>query len=112
VHRDFHPGNVLFARDGRRVTGIVDWAGAVPDGPTELDVLLFRLAVRRETESRSFGDLVVESLRADAEDGELGLLLLAWLWHVTDNLEKSTRFMASRLWTGRNVLDVLKAVAQ
>lgn len=112
VHRDFHPGNVLFARDGRRVTGIVDWGGAVPDGPIDLDVRLFRLAVRRETEGRSFGDLVVESLRGESEDGETGLLLLAWLWHVTDNLEKSTRFTASRLWTGRNVLDVLKAVAQ
>jgi O-antigen/teichoic acid export membrane protein/aminoglycoside phosphotransferase (APT) family kinase protein len=112
VHRDFHPGNVLFARDGRRVTGIVDWAGAVPDGPTDLDVRLFRLAVRRETEGRSFGDLVVEALRGGAEDGEGGLLLLAWLWHVTDNLEKSARFTASRLWTGRNVLDVLKAVTQ
>ena len=111
VHRDFHPGNVLFAGDGRRVTGIVDWAGAVPDGPTELDVRLFRLAVRRETEGRSFGDLVVESLRREREEGETGLLLLAWLWHVTDNLEKSARFTASHLWTGRNILDVLKAVA-
>ena len=112
VHRDFHPGNVLFARDGRRVTGIVDWAGAVPDGPIDLDVRLFRLAVRRETEGRSFGDLVVEGLRREREQGETGLLLLAWLWHVTDNLEKSARFTASHLWTGRNVLDVLKAVAR
>ncbi|MBR7835937.1 phosphotransferase [Actinospica durhamensis] len=112
VHRDFHPGNVLFARDGRRVTGIVDWAGAVPDGPIDLDVRLFRLAVRRETEGRSFGDLVLEGLRREREQGETGLLLLAWLWHVTDNLEKSARFTASHLWTGRNVLDVLKAVAR
>jgi O-antigen/teichoic acid export membrane protein/aminoglycoside phosphotransferase (APT) family kinase protein len=113
VHRDFHPGNVLFARDGRRVTGIVDWAGAVPDGPTDLDPCLFHLAVRRETERRSFGDLVIEDLRREHESGsaETGLLLLAWLWHVTDNLEKSARFTSSRLWTGRNVLDVLKAVA-
>lgn len=110
VHRDYHPGNVLFARDGRRVTGIVDWAGAVPDGPVDIDVRLFRLAVQRETEGRSFGELVIEALRREREPAENALLLLAWLWHVTDNLEKSARFTASRLWTGRNVLDVLKAV--
>jgi aminoglycoside phosphotransferase (APT) family kinase protein len=110
VHRDYHPGNVLFARDGRRVTGIVDWAGAVPDGPVDIDVRLFRLAVLHETQGRSFGELVIEALRREREPAENALLLLAWLWHVTDNLEKSARFTASRLWTGRNVLDVLKAV--
>lgn len=106
VHRDFHPGNVLFARDGRRVTGIVDWGGAVPGGPTEIDRRLFDLALRSEAGGGCFGDLVVASLRADDD----GLLLLAWLWHVTDNLEKSARFLASRLWIRRNVLDVLDAL--
>jgi hypothetical protein len=53
-----------------------------------------------------FGELVIEALR----EGDDGLLLLAWLWHVTDNLDKSARFVASRLWTGRNILDVLEAV--
>lgn len=106
VHRDYHPGNVLYARDGRRVSGIVDWGGAVPDGPTALDECLFGLAVRRETTGGSFGDLVIESLPADDD----GLLLLTWLWHVSDNLGKSPRFMASGLWIRRNVLDVLDAL--
>ncbi len=35
VHRDLHPGNVLF--DGRRLTGIVDWPHASV-GPVEVDV--------------------------------------------------------------------------
>jgi aminoglycoside phosphotransferase (APT) family kinase protein len=106
VHRDYHPGNVLYTREGRHVSGIVDWGGAVPDGPTELDRRLFGLAVARQTDRRMFGELVIEALR----DGDDGLLLLAWLWHVTDNLDKSARFVASRLWTGRNILDVLEAV--
>ncbi|MFG2531523.1 phosphotransferase family protein [Streptomyces sp. NPDC048516] len=42
LHRDFHPGNVLFdappARpEGARITGVVDWAGA-SWGPADLDV--------------------------------------------------------------------------
>ncbi|MBB5841036.1 phosphotransferase [Kribbella italica] len=35
LHRDFHPGNVLF--DGERVTGVVDWV-ETSWGPADLDV--------------------------------------------------------------------------
>lgn len=35
IHRDFHPGNVLWSR--RRVTGVVDWANACR-GPAGCDV--------------------------------------------------------------------------
>lgn len=47
VHRDLHPGNVLFDRDpdGRhRLTGIVDWGNAT-DGPIEIDVSRCRVEV-------------------------------------------------------------------
>lgn len=42
LHRDFHPGNVLFdlpprRSAGARITGVVDWAGA-SWGPADLDV--------------------------------------------------------------------------
>jgi aminoglycoside phosphotransferase (APT) family kinase protein len=42
LHRDFHPGNVLFdvpppRSAGPRITGVVDWA-ATSWGPTDLDV--------------------------------------------------------------------------
>ncbi len=42
LHRDFHPGNVLFdvlpeRPAGARITGVVDWAGA-SWGPADLDV--------------------------------------------------------------------------
>jgi aminoglycoside phosphotransferase (APT) family kinase protein len=36
VHRDFHPGNVLWRR--HRVTGVVDWANACR-GPWDVDVV-------------------------------------------------------------------------
>ena len=39
LHRDFHPGNVLFAGAGRelRITGVVDWV-ETSWGPADLDV--------------------------------------------------------------------------
>ncbi|MFD7299221.1 phosphotransferase family protein [Streptomyces sp. NPDC059897] len=37
LHRDFHPGNVLFDTPATRITGVVDWAGA-SWGPADLDV--------------------------------------------------------------------------
>ena len=43
LHRDFHPGNVLFddvpspGTTGARITGVVDWA-ATSWGPADLDV--------------------------------------------------------------------------
>lgn len=111
VHRDFHPGNVLYAAENGEVTGIVDWGGAVPDGPTVLDGRLFALALRHETGGQPIGELIVQSLGADTGDElEQALLLLTWLWHVTDNIEKSARFRSNRLWVACNVLAVLKAV--
>ena len=40
IHRDWHPGNVLW--DGERVTGVVDWATAAR-GPAGIDVARMRL---------------------------------------------------------------------
>ena len=39
LHRDFHPGNVLFtgAGDGLRISGVVDWV-ETSWGPADLDV--------------------------------------------------------------------------
>lgn len=36
VHRDFHPGNILW--DGDRITGVIDWA-ETSWGPPDLDVM-------------------------------------------------------------------------
>jgi aminoglycoside phosphotransferase (APT) family kinase protein len=40
IHRDYHPGNVLW--DGTRVTGVVDWATAAW-GPSGIDLARMRL---------------------------------------------------------------------
>ena len=40
IHRDYHPGNVLW--DGARVTGVVDWATAAI-GPPGIDLARMRL---------------------------------------------------------------------
>jgi hypothetical protein len=36
IHRDFHPGNILW--DGDRITGVIDWA-ETSWGPSDLDVM-------------------------------------------------------------------------
>jgi len=40
IHRDYHPGNVLW--DGRRVTGVIDWATAAW-GPPGIDLARMRM---------------------------------------------------------------------
>jgi aminoglycoside phosphotransferase (APT) family kinase protein len=42
IHRDYHPGNVLF--DDERLTGIVDWVNACA-GPAEIDIAHCRLNI-------------------------------------------------------------------
>jgi aminoglycoside phosphotransferase (APT) family kinase protein len=42
LHRDFHPGNVLF--DGAAVSGVVDWV-ETSWGPADLDVAHCRTAL-------------------------------------------------------------------
>jgi aminoglycoside phosphotransferase (APT) family kinase protein len=42
IHRDYHPGNVLF--EGDRLTGIVDWVNACA-GPPEIDIAHCRINI-------------------------------------------------------------------
>jgi len=128
THGDFAPGNVIVSEDGRHVTGIVDWATAQPDGPAPADEQLFRLALQRETQGQELGAVVVQALRgeiridpesrlATATDGVTGvgedaLLLLAWLRHVTDNINQAARYQSSWTWLARNVVAVLREVGE
>jgi aminoglycoside phosphotransferase (APT) family kinase protein len=50
VHRDFHPGNILW--EGNRITGVIDWA-ETSWGPADLDVMHSRanFALLHEVES-------------------------------------------------------------
>ena len=116
THGDYHPGNVLADADLNRVTGIVDWCNAFPDGPAPVDSRLFALALRREVDGCELGEVVVREYRcetaaADSTAVDPGaLLLLTWLRHIADNADKSLHYRHSRRWLNRNVLPVLREV--
>ncbi|MEV3967579.1 aminoglycoside phosphotransferase family protein [Streptomyces sp. NPDC050698] len=128
THGDFHPGNVLLSEDGGRLSGVIDWAGAVPDGPSLLDCHTFVLTVRHQLTGREFGSVVADAVRGASlmpEDrrllagarallpgpgAETAVTLLTWLWHVAGNLEKSARYARSNRWVADNVVSVLGEV--
>ena len=49
---------------------------------------------------------------AHAALGEATLLLLAWLRHVTDNINQAARYQSSWTWLARNVVAVLREVGE
>ncbi|MEU1912945.1 phosphotransferase family protein [Streptomyces massasporeus] len=128
THGDFHPGNVLLAERPGTLSGVIDWAGAVPDGPSLLDCHTFVLTMRHQLAGREFGGVVADVVRRAAlmpEDrrllagaralpsgprAETALTLLTWLWHVAGNLEKSARYARSHRWVADNVVSVLGEV--
>ncbi|MER6420160.1 phosphotransferase [Streptomyces sp. NPDC001137] len=129
THGDFHAGNVLLARREGGLLGVIDWVGAVPDGPSAIDCRTFVLTMRHQHEGRQFGRVVAEAVRDDSlrpEDrrllsevgepvtdnqGETALTLLTWLWHVAGNVAKSARYGRSHRWVTENVVPVLSEVA-
>ncbi|MGW6645839.1 phosphotransferase family protein [Streptomyces iakyrus] len=128
THGDFHPGNVLLTQGRGTLSGVIDWAGAVPDGPSLLDCHTFVLTMRHQLTRREFGDVVADVVRRAAllpEDrrllagaralvpgpgAETAVTLLTWLWHVAGNLEKSARYARSNRWVADNVVSVLGEV--
>jgi hypothetical protein len=129
THGDFHPGNVLLEERQGKLCGVIDWAGALPDGPSQLDCHTFVLTMRHQQEGREFGHVVAEVVRrgsllpadrrllseggalADDNTGEVALTLLTWLWHVAGNAAKSARYGRSHRWVVDNVVPVLSEVA-
>ncbi|MFB8244288.1 phosphotransferase family protein [Streptomyces sp. NPDC055952] len=128
THGDFHPGNLLLTADRGTPSGVIDWAGAVPDGPALLDCHTFVLTLRHQLTGREFGAVVADVLRrarlrpADRRllagvravqpgpRAETAAALLTWLWHVAGNLEKSQRYARSHRWVADNVVAVLAEV--
>jgi aminoglycoside phosphotransferase (APT) family kinase protein len=120
AHGDYNQTNVLVDRG--RVTGIVDWTEAEPDGLVGADAVTL-LAFERILGGTELGPVMLEWLadpspvadvvatmqRAGAGE-ELDvrtMLLLTWLRHVGGNLAHSTRYAANPIWMHRNVRMVL-----
>ncbi|MEU1275156.1 aminoglycoside phosphotransferase family protein [Streptomyces sp. NPDC005799] len=128
THGDFHPGNVLLTRRHGELCGVIDWAGALPEGPSVLDCHTFVLTMRHLLERRQLGQVVADVVRRAsllpedrrllAEAGELAsdaecetaFTLLTWLWHVAGNVAKSARYGRSHRWVADNVVSVLSEV--
>ncbi|MXM64522.1 phosphotransferase [Streptomyces sp. HUCO-GS316] len=136
THGDFHPGNVLLRPQQGMPLGVIDWAGAVPHGPSVVDCYTFVLTMRYQRQGLRLGDVVADVVRrasllpedrrllgeaqasaADDEslategERETALTLLTWLWHVAGNVTKSSRYGRSRRWVVDNVAPVLDGVA-
>jgi aminoglycoside phosphotransferase (APT) family kinase protein len=130
IHGDYVPANIFVTPDGGRVTGMVDWEFAVPDGLPHLDVLHLLLSTRVLVRRRELGQVVRELLTEpqldDSERAALelawqelpgepldlrSLILLCWLQIASATLLKSDRYRRSRLWVALNVESVLRAYA-
>ncbi|MEV5437066.1 aminoglycoside phosphotransferase family protein [Streptomyces sp. NPDC052682] len=129
THGDFHPGNVLLGGAPGELSGVIDWGGAIADGPSPLDCHTFVLTVRHQLEGRQLGRVVADVVRNAAllpedrrllaeagalpsdDQGGTVLTLLAWLWHVAGNVAKSARYGRSHRWVAGNVVPVLSEVA-
>jgi len=120
THGDYNQTNVLL--DGGRVSGVVDWTEAEPDGLVGADAVTL-LLFERILAGTELGPVLLEWLadpspvagpvvqmqRAGAGD-EVDIrtmLLLTWLRHVGGNLAHSTRYAANPVWMHRNVRTVL-----
>jgi hypothetical protein len=130
IHGDYWGGNVLVSENASTVVGIVDWDLAEPGACTGVDGVHLVVTSRCSTARRQFGDVVAGRLRGEPwatdeaawldasgaapEDpaAARGLLLLAWLRHVSANLGQSTAYARRRVWMRRNVHEVLDAMAE
>ena len=124
AHGDYNQTNVLL--DNGRVSGVVDWTEAEPDGLVGADAVTL-LLFERILAGTELGPVLLQWLadpspvagavgamqRAGAgdeavEEVDIGtMLLLTWLRHVGANLAHSTRYAANPVWMHRNVRTVL-----
>jgi O-antigen/teichoic acid export membrane protein len=127
AHGDYLPVNLLAAPDGR-VSAIIDWCTASPDGLSVLDVATLVAMAEAMAAGEELGAVVVRWLegvpRAEAEvlvgcQSALGgsvlapevLVLLGWLKHVSACVSRSDRMAANPVWNRRNVRQVVQGAA-
>ena len=137
-----HPENVAgngegLGRAALAVAAIIDWERAWQEAPPGIDACHLALTSRMLLSGEELGKIVCSLLRKPQwTDEEVGWLAgpqtsdeyplaapldpsairavigLAWLHHVTANLEKSGRYATSRLWTAQNIERVLQTYLQ
>jgi hypothetical protein len=125
VHGDYWCGNVLVSDRGWPVVGIVDWDMAEPEFFADSDIVHLVLTTRAHTSRCELGDIVSNHLRGDplpavkshmlAAAGvdrdashERSVLLLTWIRHVSGNLGQPADYLRRKVWTRRNVRQVLR----
>jgi O-antigen/teichoic acid export membrane protein len=128
THGDYLPVNLLAAPNGR-VSAIVDWCTARPDGLSVLDVATFVPMAEAMARGEEFGAVVLRWLagvpRAEADvlvgcQSALGgsvlapevLVLLGWLEHVTSCVTRSKEMAANPVWSRRNVRVVVQGAVE
>jgi Ser/Thr protein kinase RdoA (MazF antagonist) len=124
THGDYTADNVLADDDGR-VVAVVDWCDGRPDGFAVLDVVTFLLTSDAVARGAELGAVVLDRLADDHHpDGDLlaraqrnlggdmlparTLIVLGWLLHVSNNLQKSPSFAANPVWVRRNLVAVVR----
>jgi O-antigen/teichoic acid export membrane protein len=127
MHGDYLPVNLLAAPNGR-VSAIIDWCTARPDGLSVIDVATFVPMAEAMASGEEYGPVVLRWLggvpRAEADvlvgcQSALGgsvlapevLVLLGWLEHVHSCVSRSDRMAANPVWNRRNVRVVLQGAA-
>ena len=122
VHGDFWTGNVLLGPTPShpRVTGIVDWENANPNGLPDADLVHWWLAAQ----PGQLGDAVCKAL-GDPDSIRTGLaalgavmpnndlkiehvVLLAWMGHVSAGLSRASTNQLGVVWQARNVAPVIR----
>jgi thiamine kinase-like enzyme len=127
MHGDYLPVNLLAAPNGR-VSAIIDWCTARPDGLSVIDLATFVPMAEAMASGEEYGPVVLRWLggvpRAEADvlvgcQSALGgsvlapevLVLLGWLEHVHSCVSRSDRMAANPVWNRRNVRVVLQGAA-
>ncbi len=125
THGDLWCANLLTARDGSKITGIIDWEFAAADDLPQLDQVQFLIATRMDLRGGQLASTTVELLKGRSwlpheqsilDSAQLPgdtvdvrtLLLLNWLRRVAVDLIKATGFRGELFWEARNVKPVLQ----
>jgi O-antigen/teichoic acid export membrane protein len=125
-HGDFIPAGIRFSEDGRRVTGIVDWASARRNAPAALDLCHLAITMRMSNRKQDIGDVVCDLLReprwsadeqrcfagqafAWAESEIQAIALLTWLNKIASHLANSDLHIGHCLWTAAKIERILCA---